>query len=176
MPILYLIDGSAYIHRAYHAVAPLSTSVGQPVNAVYGFTTILRRLIREREPQYMAVAFDTRGPVFRHDLYADYKANRPPMPEDLAAQIEAIHETVRAFGILSLMAGDQEADDLIASASACMSGQGVEIVVVSGDKDLAQLVSARVQMWDPMKNLVLDEAGVAAKYGVARATCWTTWR
>ncbi|AVD71952.1 DNA polymerase I [Desulfobulbus oralis] len=166
MPILYLIDGSAYIHRAYHAVAPLSTSVGQPVNAVYGFTTILRRLIREREPQYMAVAFDTRGPVFRHDLYADYKANRPPMPEDLAAQIEAIHETVRAFGILSLMAGDQEADDLIASASACMSGQGVEIVVVSGDKDLAQLVSARVQMWDPMKNLVLDEAGVAAKYGV----------
>lgn len=166
MPILYLIDGSAYIHRAYHAVAPLSTSAGRPVNAVYGFTTILRRLIRERGPQYMAVAFDTRGPVFRHGLYADYKANRPPMPEDLAAQIEAIHETVRAFGILSLMAGDQEADDLIASASACMSGQGVEIVVVSGDKDLAQLVSGRVQMWDPMKNLVLDEAGVAAKYGV----------
>ena len=113
MPILYLIDGSAYIHRAYHAVAPLSTSAGRPVNAVYGFTTILRRLIRERGPQYMAVAFDTRGPVFRHDLYADYKANRPPMPEDLAAQIEAIHETVHAFGILSLMAEDQEADDLI---------------------------------------------------------------
>jgi DNA polymerase-1 len=86
-PELYLIDGSAYIYRAYHAIKPLSNSRGLPTHAVYGFTTILRRLINERNPHYLAVAFDTKGPVFRHQLYSAYKANRPPMPEDLIPQI-----------------------------------------------------------------------------------------
>ena len=166
MATLYLIDGSAYIYRAYHAIAPLSNSTGLPTNAVYGFTTILRRLIKEREPSYAAVAFDSKGPVFRHLLYKKYKANRPPMPEDLVEQLENIRKTVSAFGFLALEQGDQEADDLIASATRQIVAHGHEVVIVSGDKDLLQLVSSQVSMWDPMKNTLMDEAAVTEKYGV----------
>lgn len=113
MPTLYIIDGSAYILGAYHAIQSLSTSQGLATNAVYGFTTILRRLMKERQPDYLAVAFDTKGPVFRHALYKEYKANRPPMPEDLVSQLSYIRQTVEAFGILSLALDDLEADDLI---------------------------------------------------------------
>lgn len=166
MATLYLIDGSAYIYRAYHAIAPLSNSNGLPTNAIYGFTTILRRLIKEREPRYAAVAFDTRGPVFRHELYRDYKANRPPMPEDLLEQLPFIRRTASACGMLILEQSGQEADDLIASATRCAVEQGHTVVVVSGDKDLLQLVAPQVNMWDPMKNVLMDEAAVLAKYGV----------
>ena len=165
-PELYLIDGSAYIYRAYHAIRPLSTSRGLPTHAVFGFLSILRRLLRERSPEYLAVAFDTRGPVFRHRLYDRYKANRPPMPEDLAVQIPYIRESVAAHRILVLEHDDQEADDLIASVTARMTGQGCRVVVVSGDKDLLQLVSADVTLWDPMNDRVMDEAAVAEKYGL----------
>lgn len=163
---LYLIDGSAYIYRAYHAIKPLSNSRGLPTHAVYGFATILRRLIRERSPQHLAVAFDTRGPVFRHRLYDRYKANRPPMPDDLAEQIPYIHQLVRAYRYLLLEDDDQEADDLIASAVARMVRQGHRVVIVSGDKDLLQLVSPLVSLWDPMKNTIMDEAAVQEKYGL----------
>ena len=166
MPTLYLIDGSAYIHRAYHAIAPLSNSRGLATNAAYGFTSILRRLVRERAPEYLAVAFDTRGPVFRHRMYADYKATRPPMPEDLAQQIPYIRETARAYGFLILEADDQEADDLIASAAARAREAGADVVVVSGDKDLLQLVGPGLRVWEPMKNVNYDEDAVLAKYGV----------
>ena len=165
-PELYLIDGSAYIYRAYHAIRPLSTSRGLPTHAVFGFLSILRRLLRERSPEYLAVAFDTRGPVFRHRLYDRYKANRPPMPEDLAVQILYIRESVAAHRILVLEHDDQEADDLIASVTARMTGQGRRVVVVSGDMDLLQLVSADVTLWDPMNDRVMDEAAVAEKYGL----------
>ena len=165
-PELYLIDGSAYIYRAYHAIRPLSTSRGLPTHAVFGFLSILRRLLRERSPGYLAVAFDTRGPVFRHRLYDQYKANRPPMPEDLAVQIPYIRESVAAHRILVLEHDDQEADDLIASVTARMTGQGCRVVVVSGDKDLLQLVSADVTLWDPMNDRVMDEAAVTEKYGL----------
>ncbi len=165
-PELYLIDGSAYIYRAYHAIRPLSTSRGLPTHAVFGFLSILRRLLRERSPEYLAVAFDTRGPVFRHRLYDQYKANRPPMPEDLAVQIPYIRESVAAHRILVLEHDDQEADDLIASVTARMAGQGCRVVVVSGDKDLLQLVSADVTLWDPMNDRVMDEAAVTEKYGL----------
>lgn len=166
MATLYLIDGSAYIYRAYHAIAPLSNSSGLPTNAIYGFTTILRRLIKEREPRYAAVAFDTKGPVFRHELYRDYKANRPPMPEDLVEQLPFIRRTASACGMLILEQAGQEADDLIASATRCAVEQGHTVVLVSGDKDLLQLVAPQVSMWDPMKNVLMDEAAVLAKYGV----------
>ena len=165
-PELYLIDGSAYIYRAYHAIRPLSTSRGLPTHAVFGFLSILRRLLRERSPGYLAVAFDTRGPVFRHRLYDQYKANRPPMPEDLAVQIPYIRESVAAHRILVLEHDDQEADDLIASVTARMTGQGCRVVVVSGDKDLLQLVSTDVTLWDPMNDRVMDEAAVTEKYGL----------
>ncbi len=166
-PVVYLIDGSAYIYRAYHAIRPLANSSGLPTHAVYGFTTILRRILRERSPQWLAVAFDTRGPVFRHQIYPAYKANRPPMPEDLQPQIPYIWRIVSAYNILRLEHDDQEADDLIASATRILTGQGCRVVVVSGDKDLLQLVSDRVLLWDPMNDRTLDVAAVQEKYGIA---------
>lgn len=165
-PELYLIDGSAYIYRAYHAIKPLSNSHGLPTHAVFGFFAILRRLLKERNPRYLAVAFDTRGPVFRHQLYDKYKANRPPMPVDLVPQIPYIRELVAAYRILSLEQEDQEADDLIASAARRMVAQGYRVVIVSGDKDLLQLVSPMVSLWDPMNDRLMDEAAVTDKYGL----------
>ncbi|MDY0391377.1 MAG: DNA polymerase I [Desulfobulbus oligotrophicus] len=165
-PAIYLIDGSAYIYRAYHAIKPLSNSRGLPTHAVYGFAAILRRLIRERAPEYLAVAFDTRGPVFRHQLYADYKANRPPMPDDLAQQIPYIRQLVQAYRFCLLEQEGQEADDLIASVVTRMVQQGHRVVIVSGDKDLLQLVSPHVSLWDPMNDRVMDETAVQSKYGL----------
>lgn len=169
MPELYLIDGSAYIYRAYHAVKPLSNSKGLPTHAVYGFLAILRRLLKERNPEYLAIAFDTKGPVFRHQLYGQYKANRPPMPDDLAQQIPYIRQLVAAHRICTLEQDDQEADDLIASACRRMLAQDFHITIVSGDKDLLQLVAPGVTVWDPMSNKVMDEAAVRDKYGVTPA-------
>lgn len=163
---VYLIDGSAYIYRAYHGVKPLSNSKGMQTNAVFGFINILRRLIREKEPKYLAVAFDSRGEVFRHKLYPEYKANRPPMPPDLAEQIPFIREYVASANILCLEEPGIEADDLIASAAISLSRQGYRVVVVSGDKDLLQLVNESVVMWDPMKDTLMDVAAVEAKYTI----------
>ena len=135
---VYLIDGSAYIYRAYHAIAPLSNSRGQPTHAVFGFVNIVHRLLREKTPEYMAVAFDSRGPVFRHEMYPAYKANRPPMPEDLAIQIPAIKDFVRACNIPLFEETGVEADDIIASAARFLAAQGFRVIIVSGDKDLLQ--------------------------------------
>lgn len=163
---VYLIDGSAYIYRAYHAIKPLSNSKGLQTNAVFGFINILRRLMREKDPKYLAVAFDSRGEVFRHKIYPEYKENRPPMPEDLAEQIPYVKEYVASAKILSLEEPGIEADDLIASAAVSLSRQGYRVVIVSGDKDLLQLVSESVVMWDPMKDNLMDVAAVEAKYKV----------
>ncbi len=164
---VYLVDGSAYIYRAYHAIRPLSTSSGLPTHAVYGFTTILRRIMREKEPECMAVAWDTRGPVFRHKIYPDYKANRPPMPEDLVPQIEYIHKIVDAYNLLSMEHDSKEADDLIASAARRLAGRDCRVIIVSGDKDLFQLVSDEVVCWDPMNDRLMDVNAVREKYGVS---------
>lgn len=166
-PEVYLIDGSAYIYRAYHAIRPLRNSAGLPTHAVYGFATILRRILREKQPKCLAVAWDTRGPVFRHRMYPDYKANRPPMPEDLVPQIPYIHQLVDAYNILSMKHEDQEADDLIASAVHRLTGNGCRVVIVSGDKDLLQLVNDQVTLWDPMSDTIMDSAAVEEKYGVS---------
>ena len=163
---VYLVDGSAYIYRAYHAVAPLTNSEGMPTHAVFGFMNILRRLLKEKKPQYLAVAFDMRGPVFRHEIYPEYKANRPPMPEDLAVQIPYIKELVRAMNIPCFETQGVEADDIIATAAKVLSGQGNKVIVVSGDKDLLQLVDDHVVMWDPMKNKIMDSAAIEEKYNV----------
>ncbi|HHB76900.1 MAG TPA: DNA polymerase I [Desulfobulbus sp.] len=163
---VYLVDGSAYIYRAYHAIRPLSNSSGLPTHAVYGFTTILRRILREKKPECLAVAWDTRGPVFRHRLYPEYKANRPPMPDDLVPQIPYIHKIVDAYNILSMEHEDKEADDLIAAAVRCLTGDNCRVVIVSGDKDLLQLVSKNVSLWDPMNDKLMDEEKVEEKYGV----------
>ncbi len=163
---VYLIDGSAYIYRAYHAVAPLTNSEGMPTHAVFGFLNILKRMLKDKKPQYLAVAFDMRGPVFRHEMYADYKANRPPMPDDLSVQIPYIKELVHAMKIPCFETQGIEADDIIASSAKILEEQGYNVVVVSGDKDLLQLVNERTVMWDPMKNKVMDIVAVKEKYNV----------
>jgi len=163
---VYLIDGSAYVYRAFHGVKSLSNSKGMPTNAVFGFINILRRLIREKNPKYLAVAFDSRGKVFRHAMYPDYKANRPPMPNELAVQVPHIRNFIRYSHILCLEESGIEADDLIASAARLLSGRGYKVVVVSGDKDLLQLVGDSVVMWDPMSDKLMDEGAVSAKYQV----------
>jgi DNA polymerase-1 len=164
---VYLVDGSAYIYRAYHAIAPLTNSSGLPTHAVFGFINILLRVIREKAPRYMAVAFDLKGPTFRHQMYKDYKANRPSMPEDLACQIPYVRAAVKAYNIRFLEEAGFEADDLIASAARGLERDGHEVVIVSGDKDLMQLVDAKTTFWDPMNDRFFDRAGVQAKYGVA---------
>ncbi len=163
---VYLIDGSAYIYRAYHAIAPLTNKNGLPTHAVFGFTNILLRVLREKNPQYMAVAYDVRGPNFRHELYTDYKANRPPMPEDLACQIPYIKDIVAAHRIACLERQGYEADDLLASAARKLAGQGHPVILVSGDKDLLQLVGAGITLWDPMRDLLMDPGAVEKKYNV----------
>jgi DNA polymerase-1 len=163
---VYLIDGSAYIYRAYHAIAPLSNSEGLPTHAVYGFINILLRVFREKEPRYVAVAFDLKGPTFRHEIYPEYKANRPPMPEDLVCQLPYIRQAVEAYNIRCLEESGFEADDLIASAARRLEKAGHPVVIVSGDKDLMQLVDKKTLFWDPMNNRQIDTEGVLEKYGV----------
>ena len=163
---VYLVDGSAYIYRAYHAITPLNTSHGLPTHAVFGFMNILRRILREKNPVYLAVAYDSRGPVFRHEMYSAYKANRMTMPEDLQVQIPYIKELVRALNICSFEIPGVEADDIIASAARQLSRKGHKVIVVSGDKDLLQLVDERVIVWEPMKDRVMDCQAVRHKYNV----------
>jgi len=163
---VYLIDGSAYIYRAYHAIAPLSTSRGVPTHAVLGFVNMVRRLMRDKQPAYLAIAFDSRGPVFRHQLYTEYKATRPPMPDDLRQQLPYIKRFVAASNLLTLEQEGVEADDIIASATRFFTEQGHRVVLVSGDKDILQLVGATVVVWDPMKDRNFDRQAVHDKYGV----------
>ena len=163
---VYLIDGSAYIYRAYHGVRPLTNSKGLHTHAVFGFISMVRKLIREKEPRHLLVAFDSRGKVFRHDMYPEYKANRPPMPEDLAEQIPFIKRFVASSNIPVLETAGVEADDLIASVTSKLKQEGHEVIIVSGDKDLLQLVDEEVVMWDPMKDKTMDREGVLEKYKV----------
>lgn len=163
---VYLIDGSAYIYRAYHAIAPLSNSSGLPTHAVFGFTNILLRVIREKNPQFLAVAFDVRGPNFRHKLFPEYKANRPAMPEDLSCQIPYIKQIVEAHNIVRLEKKGVEADDLIASAARCLQKNDARVVIISGDKDLLQLASSVITIWDPMSDKIMDPAGIEKKYHI----------
>jgi DNA polymerase-1 len=161
-----LVDGSAYLFRAFHALPPLSTSQGEPTGAVYGVLSMLRRLLSDYEPVHMAVVFDARGETFRNRLYPDYKANRPPTPPDLSCQIEPLHAAVRAMGIPVVVVPDVEADDVIGTLVSLAQAAGMDTLVSSGDKDLTQLVSDRVTMIDTMQNVIYDGAGVERKFGV----------
>ena len=163
---IFLIDGSAYIYRAYHAIAPLTNSKGVATNAVLGFVHMVNKLIKEREPRYLAIVFDSKGPVFRHQMYEEYKANRPPMPEDLREQLPFIKGFVRASNILLLEKQGVEADDIIATAVRSFSEKGIKSVIVSGDKDLLQLVDSNVVVFDPMKNKEMGPTQVMEKFSV----------
>ncbi len=165
-PTLYLVDGSSYLHRAYHALPSLSAADGQPTGAIYGVANMLRRLLHEYQPTHAAVVFDAKGKTFRHEIYPEYKATRPPIPEALAAQISLTHELTRAMGFPLLMEAGVEADDVLATLARRAEARGWEVLILSGDKDLAQLVNERITMLDTMKDLRLDVEGVKQKFGV----------
>jgi len=163
---IYLIDGSSYIYRAYHAVRHLSTSKGLPTNATFGFANMILKLLSERKPEHMAIAFDAKGPTFRHEIYEAYKANRPPMPEDLAEQIPYIKQVVEGMNISSLELAGYEADDIIGTLVRVAEKEGFRVVMVTGDKDFKQLVSRRASIWDPMKDRATDYAGFKKDLGL----------
>lgn len=164
---LILVDGSYYLFRAYHALPDTLTSPdGKPTNALYGVINMLRKLRRDYGSAYFAVVFDASGRSFRNDLYADYKANRPPPPEDLVAQIPPLHELIRALGIPLLVIDDVEADDVIATLATRASAAGMQTIISSGDKDLAQLVDDRITVINTMNSHTYDAEGVRAKFGV----------
>jgi DNA polymerase-1 len=166
MSKLILVDGSSYLYRAFHALPDLRTSRGEPTGAIRGVIAMLRRLLEDGNPDYFAVVFDAPGRTFRDDWYPQYKANRPPMPSDLALQIAPLHELIRAHGWPLLMIEGVEADDVIGTLVRRGEARGIDAVISTGDKDLAQLVTPRVTLVNTMSNETLDEAGVAAKFGV----------
>ncbi|MGU7782930.1 DNA polymerase I [Burkholderia sp. PU8-34] len=163
---LLLVDGSSYLYRAYHAMPDLRGPGGEPTGALYGIINMLRRMRKEVSAEYSACVFDAKGKTFRDDLYADYKANRPSMPPDLALQVEPIHGAVRALGWPLLMVEGVEADDVIGTLAREAERRGMNVVVSTGDKDLAQLVTDHVTLVNTMTNETLDRDGVVAKFGV----------
>ncbi|MEQ9005454.1 MAG: DNA polymerase I, partial [Pseudomonadales bacterium] len=163
---LILVDGSSYLFRAYHALPELSTGDGRPTGAVRGVIGMLRKLAKDYPDSPIAVVFDAKGKTFRNDLYAEYKANRPPMPGDLAEQIEPIHEIIRAMGLPLLIVPDVEADDVIGTLAAEATHQQRDTVISTGDKDMAQLVSDHVTLVNTMTDTRMDRAGVVEKFGV----------
>ena len=166
MKTLLLVDGSSYLYRAFHALPDLRSARGEPTGAIYGVLNMLRRLASDYKPDYLACVFDAKGKTFRDDWYAEYKANRPPMPEDLAQQIEPLHQAVVALGWPLLMIDGVEADDVIGTLARQAAQAGMRCVISTGDKDLTQLVDARVTLINTMNNERMDEAGVEAKFGV----------
>ena len=163
---LLLVDGSSYLYRAFHAMPDLRNPQGEPTGAIYGMINMLRRLRSDYPAAYMACVFDAKGKTFRDDLYPEYKAQRAPMPDDLRLQIEPIHEVVKAMGWPILMVEGVEADDVIGTLAVEASKLGMNTVVSTGDKDLAQLVNPQVMLINTMTNEKMDEPGVLAKFGV----------
>ena len=163
---VYLVDGSNTLYRAFYAIRGLSTSKGLPTNAIYGFTSILRKLIREHEPRFLGVAFDLAGPTFRHQAFADYKAHRPEMPPELVVQIPYVKRVCGVLGVQVLEAVGFEADDIIATLAEKGVKAGYSIVVVATDKDLLQLVGRDVLVYNPVSDECLDSEGVERAFGV----------
>jgi DNA polymerase-1 len=168
-PPLILVDGSSYLFRAFHALPPLTNSKGQPTGAVYGVINMLKKLVEEYKPEHIAVVFDAKGKTFRNDMYEDYKANRPPMPDDLRSQIEPLYELVEALGYPMIIVPGVEADDVIGTYARQATEQKIDTLISTGDKDLAQLVNEHVTLINTMNNVVLDEAGVMEKFEVPPA-------
>jgi len=166
VPRLHLVDGSSYIFRAYWAIRSLTNSAGEPTNAIYGVAQMFEKMLREEQPEYLGVVFDADGPTFRNEIHPDYKAHRPPPPEDLVEQIQAIHEVIDAFRIRRFVVPGVEADDVIATLARRGKREGFEVVLISGDKDLMQLVDDDLSMFEPMRGERYDAAKVEEKLGV----------
>ncbi|MDO6824040.1 DNA polymerase I [Marinobacter sp. 1_MG-2023] len=165
-PPVVLVDGSSYLFRAYHALPPLTTSKNHPTGAIKGVIAMIRRLEQDFPGSKLVVVFDAKGKTFRHDLYDEYKANRPPMPDDLAMQIAPIHQMVKAMGLPLLIVEGVEADDVIGTLAEEATSKGIDVVVSTGDKDMAQLVSDHVTLINTMTETRMDRNGVLEKFGV----------
>ncbi|HEY9134160.1 MAG TPA: DNA polymerase I [Pseudomonadales bacterium] len=163
---LVLVDGSSYLYRAFHALPPLTNSKGQPTGAIKGVAAMLRKLVDEYQPEHMVVVFDAKGKTFRDDLYPEYKAHRPPMPEELRVQIEPLHQLIAAMGLPILKIEGVEADDVIGTLARQAAEQGIETVISTGDKDMAQLVNEHVTLVNTMNNSKMDVQGVVDKFGI----------
>ena len=164
---LFLIDGSSQLYRAYHAIRGLTGPDGKSTNAVYGFVTMLRKLLADHQPELIAAAFDLPGPTFRSEIAADYKANRAPMPDDLKEQVAWTHDACEALGVPVLTSEKYEADDVIGTLATHAAGQGYDVVIVTGDKDFFQLVSDPIQVFNPREpGTWFDADGVEHKFGV----------
>ncbi len=164
--LLLLVDGSSYLYRAFHALPPLTNKHGTPTGAVYGVLRMVRKLIDEEQPDYVAVVFDAKGKTFRHEMYKQYKANRPPMPDDLRVQVEPLHELIEALGIPLLSVENVEADDVIGTLAAYANTSNHRVLISTGDKDMAQLVNERVTLINTMNDSRMDIQGVNEKFGV----------
>src|SRR5437773_3189722 len=164
---LFLIDGSSQMYRAYHAIRGLTGPDGRSTNAVYGFTTMLRKLIADHNPDFLAASFDLAGPTFRDDLVKDYKANRAPMPSDLADQIPLVHEACEAMGVPILTFSGFEADDVIGTLAMQACNAGFDVAIVTGDKDFFQLVRQGIRVFNPRdEGTWYDADAVLTKFGV----------
>jgi DNA polymerase I len=161
-----LVDGSSYFFRAFHALPPLTNSEGHPTGAVYGVVNMIRRLLKDTSPTQFAIIFDAPGKTFRHDMYPDYKANRPPMPDDLRRQFDPLINTLKALGFPLLIIEGVEADDVIGTLATTASAQNMPVLISTGDKDMAQLVNPNVTLINTMNRKVLDPEGVFTKFGV----------
>ncbi len=163
---LVLVDGSSFLFRAYHAVPPLNSPTGEPTNAIHGVTNMLRKLIASHKTEYFTVVFDAPGKTFRNDMYDQYKAHRPPMPDDLRVQIEPLHNLIKAMGIPLIMETGVEADDVLGALAQDAAKAGFNVVISTGDKDMAQLVTEQITLENTMSNTTMNIEGVINKFGV----------
>ena len=163
---LILVDGSSFLFRAYHAIPPLTNPRGDPTNAIYGVSNMLRKLMADYQSEYITVVFDAPGKTFRNDLYDQYKSHRPPMPDDLRVQIEPLHQLIRAMGLPLIMEPDVEADDVLGALAQHAVQQGFSVIISTGDKDMAQLVNDHIILENTMSNSRMDIQGVIDKFGV----------
>ncbi|MEZ8387308.1 5'-3' exonuclease H3TH domain-containing protein, partial [Vibrio splendidus] len=163
---LILIDGSSYLYRAFHAYPGTMSNGDIPTNAVYGVVNMLRSMMRQFASDRIAVIFDAKGKTFRDDMYPEYKANRPPMPDDLRCQIEPLHNVIRAMGLPLISIPGVEADDVIGTLASQASAMGMPVLISTGDKDMAQLVDDNVTLINTMTNVVMDREGVIEKFGI----------
>ncbi len=163
---LILVDGSSFLFRAYHAIPPLTNANGEPTNAVYGVSNMLRKLIADYHSDYITVVFDASGKTFRNELYDQYKAHRPPMPDDLRVQIAPLHNLIRAMGLPLIIESGVEADDVLGVLAQHAEQQGYDVIISTGDKDMAQLVTEHIILENTMSNTRMDIQGVIDKFGV----------
>ena len=166
MKTLLLVDGSSYLYRAFHALPGLRNSRGEPTGAIHGVLNMLRRLQKDTPAEHLACVFDAKGKTFRDDVYPEYKANRTPMPDELGVQIAPLKEAIVAMGWPLIEIAGVEADDVIGTLTREAERAGMQVVISTGDKDMAQLVSPQVRLVNTMSNEILDEAGVEKKFGV----------